>query len=93
MRLGEMVDVSMRKKREEDTERILAQLRPLAGDHKLNQVLVDRMILNAAFLVDGEREREFDRALQQLDDEMGQRLLLKYVGPVPPYNFVSIVIS
>jgi len=29
--------------------------------------------------------------VQQLDAELGQRLMFKYVGSAPPYNFVKLV--
>ena len=53
------------------------------------------MVVNAAFLVDRgrEREEEFDRQVRKLDEELGHRCLFKYVGPVPPYNFVNIVVN
>lgn len=92
IRLGEMVEAAMGKKREEDAEKLLARLRPLAYKTRVNKTITDRMVLNAAFLLDRNREPEFDQAVQGLDAEMGQRLMLKYVGPVPAYNFVNIVV-
>ncbi|HBY99587.1 MAG: GvpL/GvpF family gas vesicle protein [Ardenticatenaceae bacterium] len=92
IRLGEMVEAAMGKKREEDAEHIVARLSPLVHRTRTNKTLTDRMILNAAFLLDRDREPEFDQAVQQLDAEMGHRLMLKYVGPVPAYNFVNIVV-
>jgi len=50
------------------------------------------MVLNAAFLVERVHEPEFDQAVQKLDAEMGKRLIFKYVGSAPPYNFVNILI-
>ena len=93
IRLGEMVEEAMKKKRGEDAEKILARLRPLACKTRAVHTFTDRMVLNGAFLVDQGREDEFDEAVQQLEAEMSDRLTFKYVGPVPPYNFVSIVIS
>ena len=93
IRLGEMVEAAMQQKRDDDTEKILAPLRPLAYEAKVNKVIMDRMVLNAAFLVDRIRQPQFDTAVQQLDAEMGKRLMFKYVGPVPPYNFVNITVS
>jgi hypothetical protein len=92
IRLGEMIENAMWKKRDEDAERILTRLRPLVYKTQVNKVITDRMVLNAAFLVDQDREPEFDQTVQQLDAEMRRRLMFKYVGPVPPYNFVDIVI-
>jgi hypothetical protein len=93
IRLGEMVESAMWKKRDEDAAKILDRLRPLVHKSRVNKVITDRMILNAAFLIERKREPEFDQAVQELDREMGSRLMFKYVGPVPPYNFVDIVIQ
>jgi len=92
IRLGEMVEAEMDKKRDEEAERILQRLRPLVYKTRANKVITDRMVLNAAFLVDKDCEAEFDQIVQQLDAEMGKRLMFKYVGPVPPYNFVNVVV-
>jgi len=51
------------------------------------------MVLNAAFLVKEARQADFDEAVKWLDEEMGKRIIFKYVGPVPPYNFVNIVVT
>jgi hypothetical protein len=92
IRLGEMIENAMWKKRDEDAEKILTPLRPLVRETRSNKVIMDRMVLNAAFLVDEARQVEFDAAVERLDEEMGKRLIFKYVGPVPPYNFVNIVV-
>jgi hypothetical protein len=92
IRLGEMVEAGMDKKRDEEAERILERLRPLVYKTRANKVITDRMVLNAAFLVDKDHEAEFDQVVQQLDAELGKRLMFKYVGPVPPYNFVNVVV-
>jgi len=92
IRLGEMIEAAMEKKREEDSEKILERLRPIVYKSRGNKVITDKMVLNAAFLVDRPREPEFDEAMRTLDAEMQKRVMFKYVGPVPPYNFVNIVI-
>jgi len=93
IRLGEVVEAAIWKKRDEDAEKILSPLRPLGYQSQVNKVVTDRMVLNAAFLVERSRQGEFDAAVKRLDEEMGKRLIFKYVGPVPPYNFVSIVVT
>ena len=93
MQLGEMVEQAMWTKREQDAERILSALRPLAYRIRDGKVITDRMVLTVAFLVDRARQETFDDAVRKLDQEMGGRLTFRYVGPVPPYNFVSITVS
>jgi hypothetical protein len=92
IRLGEMIESGVWKKRDEDAEKILSPLRPLVSRSQINKVVTDRMVLNAAFLVEVSRQAEFDATVKRLDAEMSKRLIFKYVGPVPPYNFVNIVI-
>jgi hypothetical protein len=93
IRLGEMVEAAMWKKRDEDAEKILTPLRSLVYETRVNKVVTDRMVVNAAFLVDENRQAEFDAMVERLDQQMGKRLIFKYVGPVPPYNFVNIVVT
>lgn len=93
IRLGEMVKEALDHKRAREAARILLPFRRLAYKTQENEVLVDRMIVNAAFLVDISHESEFDGVVSRLDEEMGERVVLKYVGPVPPYNFVNIVVN
>ena len=92
MSLGEKVEAAMNRKRVEDSEHILSRLRPLVSKTRKNPEITDRMVLNAAFLLEKEHQTDFDAAVQALDGEIGKRLIFKYVGPVPPYNFVNIVV-
>lgn len=93
IRLGEMVKEALERRRRSEATALLAPLRPIAHRTVENPVIVDRMILNAAFLVEKQREEVFDRAVERLDREHGQQVSFKYVGPVPPYNFVNIVVN
>jgi hypothetical protein len=51
------------------------------------------MIVNAAFFVERKREADFDRQVQILDDKYAGKVIFRYVGPLPPFNFVSIRID
>jgi len=91
--LGRMVAEELVRKREAAAEEITSRLRPLAYKTKVNTNLGDRMAFNGAFLVDKREEERFDKAVGEMGTEMEQRLAFKYVGPVPPYNFVNIVVT
>src|SRR5262249_62036019 len=58
-----------------------------------NKIVSDRMVVNAAFLVDRQNGLQFDDAVRRLSDEFNDRLMFKYFGPVPPYNFVNIAVN
>ena len=38
------------------------------------------------------RQVDFDTAINELVGRFEDRILFKYVGPTPPYNFIEIVI-
>ena len=91
--LGKKVKEALDRKRSGEAARILALLKRLACRTQQNDVVMDRMVLNAAFLVDQSREGEFDQAVRKLDEEWGRRINFKYTGPNPPWNFVDIIIN
>ncbi len=90
--IGQMVQAALEAKKECEGEQILWVLRRLAAEHRLNPTVGDRMFLNAAFLVDRAREKEFDDQMERLSLRYRERVKFAYVGPVPPYNFVNITL-
>jgi len=92
-RLGEMVKAALARQREQEARGVLSRLRPWAWQVRENPVLGDRVVLNAAFLVDREQETAFDGLVGQLEEELGARMALKYSGPHPPFNFCEVVVS
>jgi hypothetical protein len=91
--LGEEVEKALNRIRARDEEAILARLKPFSHKTKTNKIISDRMVLNAAFLINRENSAAMDEAVKSLDEDFGNRLMFKYVGPVPPYNFVNIVVN
>jgi hypothetical protein len=92
IKLGELVEAAMNAQRDADAAAIRSALEPLAVEFRANSLITERMVLNAALLVEREREAEVDQAVQQLDADMGKRMIFKYVGSAPPYNFVNLTI-
>lgn len=91
--LGEKVKNALGDKRESEAEEIIQTLKPRCIDLSLNKIVGDNMVLNGAFLVDRLQEREFDGLVDRLSEKNKDRLLFKYVGPTPPFNFVNLVIE
>jgi len=88
--LGEMVASALKYKKEIEGEEILRSLKKSAIDFRMNDVRGDEMIINAAFLIDRGWENEFDGKVRELNSKYTQRTRFKYVGPMPPYNFVNL---
>lgn len=93
IQLGEAIEKALTKKRLEDEMLILSRIKPHVRKSRSNKTIGDRMVLNGAFLVDAAKEADFDAAVQSLDQDFGDRLMFKYMGPAPPYNFVNIVVN
>jgi hypothetical protein len=47
------------------------------------------MVLNAPFLVERRRMREFEEAAASVADEQAERMRLTLRGPMPAFDFVS----
>jgi hypothetical protein len=87
--LGTKVAEELSKREGRIAHEIYARLGEISADAKLNRNLSDEMVLNAAFLVDKSREQDFDMLVNTLEQEYGEKLLMKYVI-APPYNFVNV---
>lgn len=93
IKIGEMVERALGGKKKTEAQTLLDSLTSLAEDFRENRVLGDRNILNAPFLVRKEKEAQFDRKINQLQQQFGERTRLDYFGPIPPCNFVEVVVT
>jgi Gas vesicle synthesis protein GvpL/GvpF len=90
MQLGRMIDKSLGERSTQYVREIYEALRGVCVASRDNQPIGDKMIMNAAFLVERHREGEFDNVVNRIARKYGKRLKFKYTGPWPPYNFVNI---
>lgn len=93
MEIGERVKAALEKEKEKCKGDILNTLSPLAVEVKTNNTYGELMIINAAFLVEKHKEAEFDQRVNGLEDKYGNKTKFKYVGTLPPFNFVNLVIN
>ncbi len=90
--VGQRVQEALQEKKQAEADSIVLALRRTACGHRLNATLGDAMFMNAAFLVDKGREKEFDNIMEDLSEEYQERIRFVYAGPLPVFNFVNIVI-
>ncbi|MCE7793265.1 GvpL/GvpF family gas vesicle protein [Salipaludibacillus sp. CUR1] len=77
-----------------DFEReVFRPLANIADAAKSNEVIGERMVLNASFLVDLSKEKEFDEKVNEFYEKWKDRTEFKYTGPWPAYNFIDIKIK
>ena len=92
--IGRMVEAALEAEKARVREEIVEALKGASHDFRLtNRLLGERMIMNAAFLADRDREAAFDREMDRLAERYGERVIFKYVGGFPPFNFVNLVIQ
>jgi hypothetical protein len=88
MQYGRAVEAALETRSERYASEIFEQLRPVSVASRANKPIGDRMILNAAFLVNRDREAAFDAKVKEIGAH--DKLTFKYTGPWPPYNFVNV---
>ncbi len=90
MQLGRLVEVALENVKSRFILDIRESLMDVAVASRSNKVIGDRMILNAAFLVERAAEKGFDEKVKEVSRRYEDVLTFKYTGPWPPYNFVNI---
>ena len=91
--IGEMVEAALQREKEIYKKDILDALHLLAAEVKTNSSYWELMIVNAAFLVQKDKETEFDQKVNELGAKYSSNIKFKYIGKVPPFNFVNLVIK
>jgi hypothetical protein len=89
IRLGELVSAEVARRRERDEVLALTRLESPAAASRVEELSSPNAAFNLAFLVDIENVDRFGEAVGRLREELGERVLLRYVGPLPPYSFVD----
>ena len=90
MQVGRLVEQALSEKSDAYVREIYDHLRESATASRHNKPIGDKMILNAAFLVDRAKATEFDQQVQEIAQRYEGKLRFQYTGPWPPYNFVNI---
>ena len=93
IKLGGLVAAALDREKEKAKTVALGTLKDVAEDYVAGDNYGDRMLLNASFLVKRNKEPEFDKKVDELNERFGQRVKLKYVGGMPPFNFISLDID
>jgi DnaJ-domain-containing protein 1 len=90
IKLGKLVRQCLLKKRVSSREQIFSKLKECSESYCDHEVKDDIMILNAAFLLRKEMEKEFDRQVRLLDEAFLGKVSFKVIGPLPLYSFKCI---
>lgn len=93
IKLGGAAQSIFRQLQNEVQSGVYTPLEEIAAVARSNEPQGEKMLLNAAFLIDCEKEEEFDEMVNQQHEKWKDKVDFKYSGPWPAYNFVNIRLS
>lgn len=88
--IGQRVERTLQALKEKRQNDILDALLPLAHHYQVKEVQGEAMFTNLVFLIDKDKEPEFDQAVQQIGESYQQEADFKYIGPSPAFHFVDL---
>jgi hypothetical protein len=88
--LGHLIEDALTERADKYINEIYSSLRSSIVASKASKPIGDKMIMNAAFLVERSEEESFDNKLKEIASMYEGRLSFRYTGPCPPYNFVHV---
>jgi len=91
--LGKMVKSALEEKRRSKEQLILDTFGGEYFESRCNKTFGDAMITNSCYLVGKSRLDEFDKRVEKLVLDYKESIKFRYIGPVPPCNFVELVIN
>ena len=90
MQLGRLVEQALAERSDSYVRDIYEYLRDGAIASRSNKPIGDKMIMNAAFLVERDKADIFDQKVTEIAQRFEGKLSFRYTGPWPPWNFVTI---
>ena len=88
-----MVKNALEAKKLDLEKKLTSQLAGIITDVRRNRTFGDSMFANLAVLVDKSRQEEIYSVLSVFEAEQTGQVKIRCVGPVPPANFVELVIT
>jgi Gas vesicle synthesis protein GvpL/GvpF len=90
VKLGELVNAAIEQRRERDSAELLEQLKSAAVAVAPQPPEKELMLLNAPFLVERRRARDFEEAVEEAAQPRAELMHFKLLGPTPAYHFIDL---
>jgi len=91
--LGQLIASILNEQAPALRETILKALQPVSSKHQPIDRKSPAFFFSAACLVERQRADDFEQAIHQLGDIVGNQVKITYAGPLVPYNFVDLSIQ
>ena len=89
VKIGSLIKNILDKEREKIASEIKAILAKMSIDLRPHDLMDDRMIFNVAFLIEKDKKGEFEKRLDELDEQYYKKINFRCVGPLPTYSFYT----
>ncbi|MBA7636253.1 Chaperone protein DnaJ [subsurface metagenome] len=89
---GKLVKESLDRRREGYRSQMMQSLAEVALDTQPNALVADEMVMNVAFLIQREKQEDFDRQVKRVDEAFNDQINFRVIGPLPPYSFSTVEI-
>jgi hypothetical protein len=89
LRLGQLVSGAIDQAREEDSEELLATVSPLCVSVSMQSARGLDGLMEAALLIERSRVETLEEVLEVLAETVHERIQLRLLGPMAPYDFVG----
>ncbi|MGY2702898.1 MULTISPECIES: GvpL/GvpF family gas vesicle protein [unclassified Nocardioides] len=89
VRLGELVARALEDRSADEAEVLWAAVEPLTAEHRVRTPPTAQQVLDVALLVEEDRATELVERLEDLAEAVHERIRMRLVGPLAPYDFVD----
>jgi hypothetical protein len=93
MEVGVLVKKHLDKRKTDYAGRIHAALSVVCDSFKPHDLMDDKMVLNTAFLLNQNKQNDFERKVEEINNEFKEKFNFRCVGPLPPYSFYTLEIK
>ena len=90
VKIGQLIERKMDDRKQDIVTRFQEALNPLAIEIVENDVLTEKMIYNAAYLIPWDAEPQFGVQIESVDRHFHNRLRLRYNNFTAPFNFAQL---
>ena len=91
--LGRLFDRKVSAEREQHAKTVFDVMGGVAAESRQLPPVDEKMVLNAAFLIERQKEQAFEEAVHLAARQFDSNFTFDYNGPWAPYNFVELVLE
>lgn len=89
IQLGELINQAIEEKRRLDSNNLLERLSADSVSYVVREPTQDEEAAHIAFLVANDQQESFQEAVDEIEEDWGERLSVRLLGPMAPYDFVG----